>query len=169
MFVLFSLQGFCCVWNSCFSWDMRWLVLLDTRSERDAMQGLLNRFATNADCRLADWQVNDQVNIVVICSNRFFIPETSLFEDLNFRDVESIRAFHNNVYPVHLPVCKSAVCVCSTPLIICSSPNRWFWLFLYQGKKLSFQFTCPLGQVQCVFCLSEPQNYLSKNRQPQQY
>ena len=38
-----------------------------------------------------------------------------------------------------------------------------------QGKKLSFQFTCPLGQVQCVFCLSEPQNYLSKNRQPQQY
>ena len=134
MFVLFSLQGFCCVWNSCFSWDMRWLVLLDTRSERDAMQGLLNRFATNADCRLADWQVNDQVNIVVICSNRSFIPETSLFKDLNFRDVESIRAFHNNVYPVHLPVYKSAVCVCSTPLIICSSPNRWFSLFLYSFK-----------------------------------
>ena len=63
------------------------------------MQGLFNRCATNADCRLADWQVNDQVNIVVICANRFFIPETSLFEDL-----ESIRAFHNNVYPVHLPV-----------------------------------------------------------------
>ena len=42
------------------------------------MQGLLNRCATNADCRLADWQVNDQVNIVVICTNRFFIPETSL-------------------------------------------------------------------------------------------
>ena len=40
---------------------------------------------------------------------------------------------------------------------------------IVQGKKLSFQFTCPLGQVQCVFCLSEPQNYLSKNRQPQQY
>ena len=68
------------------------------------MQGLLNGCATNADCRLADWQVNDQVNIVVICANRFFIPETSLFEDLNFRDMESIRAFRNNVYPVHLPV-----------------------------------------------------------------
>ena len=38
-----------------------------------------------------------------------------------------------------------------------------------QSKKLSFQFTCPFGQVQYVFCLSEPQNYLSKNRQPQQY
>ena len=38
-----------------------------------------------------------------------------------------------------------------------------------QSKKRSFQFTCPFGQVQCVFCLSEPQNYLSKNRQPQQY
>ena len=55
-------------------------------------------------CRLA---VNNQVNIVVICSKRFFIPETSLFKDLNFRDVESMRAFHSNVYPVHLPVCKS--------------------------------------------------------------
>ena len=41
-----------------------------------------------------------------LCSNKFFIPETSLFKDLNFRDVESIRAFHNNVYPVHLPVCS---------------------------------------------------------------
>ena len=91
MFVLFSLQGFCCVWNSCFSWDMRWLALLGTRSERDAMQGLLNRCATNADCRLADWQVNDQVNIV-------------------------------------------AVCVCRTPLINFSSPNRWFWFFLYSFK-----------------------------------
>ena len=71
------------------------------------MQGLLNRFATNTDCRLADWPVNNQVNIVVICSKRFFIPEAILFKDLNFRDVESMRAFHSNVYPVHLPVCKS--------------------------------------------------------------
>ena len=70
------------------------------------MQGLLNRCATKADCRLADWQVNEQINIVVICSNRFFISETSLFEDLNFRGMESIRAFHNNVYPIHLPVCS---------------------------------------------------------------
>ena len=46
---------------------------------------------------------------------------------------------------------------------------RLFPPSLLQGKKLSFQFTCPFGQVQCVFCLSEPQNYLSKNRQPQQY
>ena len=140
----FFLQGFCCVWNSCFSWDMRWLALLDTRSEMDAMQGLLNGCATNADCRLADWQVNDQVNIVVICANRFFIPETSLFEDLNFRDMESIRAFRNNVYPVHLPVWKSAVCVCCTPLINCSSSNRWFWFFLYSFKPntiFSFLFS----------------------------
>ena len=72
------------------------------------MQGLLNWCATNADCRLAEWQVNNQVNIVVICSNGFFIPETSLFEDLNFRDMESMRAFHNNVYVVHLPVCVCA-------------------------------------------------------------
>ena len=93
------------------------------------MQGLLNWCATNADCRLAEWQVNDQVNIVVICSYGFFIPETSLFEDLNFRDMESMRAFHNNVYVVHLPVC-----VCCTLLINCSSPNRWFWFFLYSFK-----------------------------------
>ena len=32
------------------------------------------RCATNADCRLADWQVNE-VNIVVKCSNRFPIPK----------------------------------------------------------------------------------------------
>ena len=71
------------------------------------MQGLLNRCATNTDCRLADWPVNNQVNIVVLCSKRFFIPEAILFKDLNFRDVESMRAFHSNVYPVHLLVCKS--------------------------------------------------------------
>ena len=32
------------------------------------------RCATNADCRLGDWQVNE-VNIVVKCSNRFPIPK----------------------------------------------------------------------------------------------
>ena len=31
------------------------------------------RCATNADCRLADWQLNE-INIVVKCSNRFSIP-----------------------------------------------------------------------------------------------
>ena len=30
--------------------------------------------ATNADCRLADWQVNE-INIVVKWSNRFSIPK----------------------------------------------------------------------------------------------
>ena len=32
------------------------------------------RCATNADCRLADWKVNE-VNIVVKCFNRFSIPK----------------------------------------------------------------------------------------------
>ena len=32
------------------------------------------RCATNADCRLADWRVNE-VNIVVKCSNRVPIPK----------------------------------------------------------------------------------------------
>ena len=37
------------------------------------------------------------------------------------------------------------------------------FIFLCQGRKLSSQFTCPFGQVQCVFYLSEPQiNYLPK-------
>lgn len=31
----------------------------------------------------------------------------------------------------------------------------------HQGKKLSFQFTCPFEQVQCAFYLSGPQNYLT--------
>lgn len=44
-----------------------------------------------------------------------------------------MRAF-NNVYLIHLPVCKSAVCVCCTTLINCSSPNGWFWFFLYSFK-----------------------------------
>ena len=29
-----------------------------------------------------------------------------------------------------------------------------------QGRKLSSQFACLFGQVQCVFYLSEPQNYM---------
>ena len=37
--------------------------------------------ATNADCRLADWQVNE-VNIVVKYSNRFPIPKLDFVEDL---------------------------------------------------------------------------------------
>ena len=33
-----------------------------------------------------------------------------------FRDRKSVRAFHNNVYLIYLPVCKSAVCICRTPV-----------------------------------------------------
>ena len=78
------------------------------------------RCATNADFRLADWQVNE-VNIVVKCSNRFPIPKLDRFlEDLKFRDRESVKAFHNNVYLIYLPVCKCAVCVCHT-LFFCYS------------------------------------------------
>ena len=40
-------------------------------------RALRNRCATNADCRLADWPVNE-VNIVLKCSNRFPIPKTRL-------------------------------------------------------------------------------------------
>ena len=39
------------------------------------------RCATNADCRLADWQVNE-VNIVVKYSNRFPISKLDFVEDL---------------------------------------------------------------------------------------
>ena len=35
-------------------------------------------------------------------------------------------------------------------------------MMMTQGRKLSSQFACPFGQVQCVFYLSEPQNYLPK-------
>ena len=38
-------------------------------------RALKNRCATNADCRLADWKVNE-VNIVLKCCNRFPIPKT---------------------------------------------------------------------------------------------
>ena len=48
------------------------------------------------------WQVNE-VNIVVECSNRFLIPKLN---DLNFRDRNSVRAFHNKVFLVYLPVCS---------------------------------------------------------------
>ena len=33
-------------------------------------------------------------------------PLTRLLEDLKFRDRESFKAFHNNVYLVFLPVCS---------------------------------------------------------------
>ena len=39
------------------------------------------RCSTNADCRLADWQVNE-VKIVVKYSNRFPIPKLDFVEDL---------------------------------------------------------------------------------------
>ena len=42
------------------------------------------------------------------------------------------------------------------------SSTKWKKKTLWQGRKLSFQFTCPFGQVQCVFYLSGPQNYLSQ-------
>ena len=41
------------------------------------------RCATNADCRLTDWQVNE-VKIFVKCSNRFRIPK------LNFQKTQSL-------------------------------------------------------------------------------
>ena len=34
------------------------------------------------------------------------IPKRSLLVDLKFMDRESVRAFHNNVYLVHLQVCS---------------------------------------------------------------
>ena len=49
----------------------------------------------------ADLQVNE-VNLVVKCSNRFPIPTLKSL----FRDGESVRAFHSNVYLVYLPVCS---------------------------------------------------------------
>ena len=58
--------------------------------------------------RLADWQIN-QVNIVVKCPNRFLIPKLDL-EDIKFKDWESVKAFHNNVYlslPASLQVSPS--------------------------------------------------------------
>ena len=67
------------------------------------------RCATDADrgCILTDWQVNE-VNIVVKCSLTDFVSLKWTFSDR-----ESVKAFHNNVYLVYLPVwpvCKSAVC-----------------------------------------------------------
>ena len=57
----------------------------------------------------------------------------------------------------------------TTPTTLTRATTQYINDTYCQGKELSCQFTCPFGQVQCVFCLSEPQNYLSKNRQPQQY
>ena len=70
----------------------------------------------------ADWQVNE-VNILVKCSNRF--PKLNrLFEDLNFRDRESVRAFHNNVYLVYLPVCSLRL-LHSTWTLNMNEVNEW--------------------------------------------
>ena len=52
----------------------------------------------------ANWQVNE-VNIVVKCSIIFSIRKYNIYrllEDLNFRDRESVKAFHNNVYLIIL-------------------------------------------------------------------
>ena len=53
----------------------------------------------------ADLQMYE-VNIVVKCSNRFPIPKLDFQKTWKFRDRESVKAFHNNVYLVHLQVCS---------------------------------------------------------------
>ena len=53
--------------------------------------------ATNADCRLAG---HNEVNIVVECSNRFPIPNLDFLNDLNLRDRDSVKTFHEKVFIV---------------------------------------------------------------------
>ena len=58
--------------------------------------------ATNVDCRLANWQVNE-VNIVVKCSNRFPFPKFVLWKG---NLVEHFTTMFTSL------TCKSAVCIC---------------------------------------------------------
>ena len=54
-----------------------------------------------------------------------------LLEDLNCRDMQSVKAFHNNVYLVYLQVCaESAVCVCRTPKFPASPGDKNGWAVL---------------------------------------
>ena len=55
----------------------------------------------------------NEVNIVVKCFNRRSLSLKQTLENLKFRDRESVRAIHNNVYLMF--TCQSAVCVCCTP------------------------------------------------------
>ena len=62
--------------------------------------------ASNADCRLANWQVNE-VNIVVKCSNGFPIPKSS--KSFVLRKGNLVEHFTTMST---LLTCKSAVCIC---------------------------------------------------------
>ena len=65
-------------------------------------------------------QVNE-VNIDVKCSNRFPIPKLDFQKTrLKFRDRESVKAFHKNIYLVYLPkpILQKTNALQKTPAII---------------------------------------------------
>ena len=78
------------------------------------------RCATNADCRLAHWQIN----IVLKCSNPNPNPNANpkrlVLGLIRVSGRVRVRALQNNAY---LPVCKSAVCVCRTPPVSSRNTN----------------------------------------------
>ena len=85
----FSLLKTWNVWNFDFScWHEKgWSSKLGLICWRGTSEAPCLRCATNAGCRRADWQVNVE-NVFV------------------YRNRESVRAFCNNVYFVHLAVCS---------------------------------------------------------------
>ena len=84
---------------------------------------LINPITQEAVCnkrrlQTCSWQVNE-VNNIVKRLNRFAIPSL-IFKSFKvyFRDRESVRAFHNNVYLVYLPVC-------GRPWVTMTSTRLW--------------------------------------------
>ena len=76
----------------------------------------------------SDWQEND-VDIVMKCSNRFHVSKTRLLEN-KVQGQGICWIISQQCLPLDLPVCKSAVCVCHTSL----STSALCWSMFTRGK-----------------------------------